>query len=358
MNFCMYNVTTAIKTGGIETFYWEVSKELVKLGHKADIITAKGDYIKYPELNIHQFDFTPRDQILNLGNRFRKWWERVSFFKNAYPYLKKQQYDYLLIRKPLDFFVAYFMKKHNPKLRVIFISGGEDFYGFDKFFAKYIDFMFAVSKSNAKLIQNRYHTKVEVLHNGVNTELFKIDKQAGDSLRKRYNLEDKKVLLSVGRIVGWKGYQLVIEALQELDATYVLIGEGEYLNELKKLVKKYKVEDKVLFLGMIPNIELYKYMNMANLFLQPSTGHEAFGITLVEAMACGLPVVASKNGGMVDIVKDGINGFLFKNGDIKDMIEKIEIGLKYDFRDVRQYVEENFTWEINVAKLLEAVHEI
>jgi len=353
MKFCMYNVTTTIKVGGIETFYWEVSKELEKRGFEVDIVTAKGNFIKYPELNIHQFDYTPRDKIFDLGNRFRKWGERISFFKNAYSYLKTQKYDYLIIRKPLDFFVAYFMKKFNPNLKVIFISGGEDFYGFDKFFSKYVDFMFAVSKENAKIIQNRYQREVKVLHNGVNIELFKKDQNIREELRKKYKIDNQKVLLSVGRIVGWKGYQLVIKAIKDLvDVKYVVIGDGEYLNKLKSLAKDEQIEEKVLFLGSIPNKELYKYMNMADIFIQPSIGHEAFGITIVEAMACGLPVIASYNGGMKDIIKDGENGFFFEVENVKDLREKIIKSINYKFEDVRNYVENNFTWKINVDKLL------
>jgi len=356
MKFCLYNVTTAIKQGGIETFYWEIAKELKKRGIEIELISGQGNFIKYSDIPLKQFDFTSRDKIIDLGNRFRKWGERISFFKNAYPYLKKQNYDYFLIHKPLDFFTAFFMKNINPNLKVIFISGGEDFYGFDKFFSKYIDYMFAVSRDNANIIRTRYKRDVEILHNGVNVELFKKDETIRKELRKKYNLENEKVLISVGRIVGWKGYQLVIKAIKELDVKYVLIGDGEYLNELKKLAKQEKVDNKVLFLGSVSNNELYKYLNMADVFIQPSIGHEAFGITIIEAMACGLPVVASKNGGILDIISDGKNGYLFEVNNIDEMKEKI----KYAFAskiDSRKYVIKNFTWEKSVDKFLSNIKD-
>jgi len=356
MKFCLYNVTTAIKQGGIETFYWEIAKELKKRGIEIELISGQGNFIKYSDIPLKQFDFTSRDKIIDLGNRFRKWGERISFFKNAYPYLKKQNYDYFLIHKPLDFFTAFFMKNINPNLKVIFISGGEDFYGFDKFFSKYIDYMFAVSRDNANIIRTRYKRDVEILHNGVNVELFKKDETIRKELRKKYNLENEKVLISVGRIVGLKGYQLVIKAIKELDVKYVLIGDGEYLNELKKLAKKEKVDNKVLFLGSVSNNELYKYLNMADVFIQPTIGHEAFGIAIIEAMACGLPVVASKNGGILDIISDGKNGYLFEVNNIDEMKEKI----KYAFAskiDSRKYVIKNFTWEKSVDKLLSNIKD-
>ena len=353
MRICLYNVTTAIKIGGIETFYWEIAHELQKREIDVEIISGIGNQIKYPNIPIKMFPFTPREKILNLGNRFKKWGERISFFKNSYPYLKNQYYDFFLIHKPLDFFTAYFIKKANPNIKIIFVSGGEDFYGFDKFFAKYIDYMFAVSKDNAKKIEQRYNRKVNILPNGVDVEKFKPNENYKKLFREKFNIENKRVLISVGRLVGWKGYQLVIEAMQKLDNfIYVVIGEGDYLKELKKLSKKFNVENKVLFLGAIDNKELPKYLNMGDIFIQPSIGHEAFGITIIEAMACNLPVVASKNGGIVDIVKDKKNGYLFEINNIEYMIEKILwIDNNQDILKPREFVKENFTWT-NSANIL------
>ncbi|GAX86808.1 conserved hypothetical protein [Lebetimonas natsushimae] len=357
MKFCMYNVTTAIKTGGIETFYWEVSKELIKKGFETEIISGKGNYIKYQEIPLKMFDFTKRNKVINLGNRFRKWGERISFFKNAYSYLKNQKYDVFLIHKPLDFFSCYFMKKINPNIKTIFISGGEDFYGFDKFFSKYVDYMFAVSKANKEIIENRYKRKVKLLYNGVDIDVFRKDEVVRNEMKKKYNLEDKKVLLSVGRIEGWKGFNLVIEILPELpeEFVYILIGKGKELENLKKLAKKLNVENRVLFLGEIENKELFKYINMADLFIQPSIGHEAFGITLIEAMACGVPVIASRNGGMKEIVKDNENGFLFEINNKQELKEKILKAIDMKF-NTREYVKNNFTWEITVNNLLKGIN--
>ena len=357
VKFCLYNVTTTLKLGGIETFYWEIAKELQNRNIKVEIISGKGNYIKYKDIPLKMFPFTPREKIIDLGNRFKKWGERISFFKNAYPYLKNQQYDFFLIHKPLDFFSAYFIKKIHPNITTIFVSGGEDFYGFDNFFSKYIDHMFAVSRDNAKKIENRYNRKVNILYNGVNVDIFKPNEYYRNFLRKKFNLENKKVLISVGRIVGWKGYQLVIKALKELkDFHYVLIGNGEYLEELKKLSKKLNVEKRILFLGAIENKELWKYLNIGDIFIQPSIGHEAFGITIIEAMACNLPVVASKNGGIKDIIKEGENGYMFEINNIEQMIEKIFLTYKNKNNLLpREYVKTYFTWKNTVSTLLKEV---
>lgn len=359
MKICMYNVTTALKIGGIETYYWEMSKALSVMGYDVEIVCGKGERIKYPDIKIKQFAFTPREKILDLGNRFKKWGERISFFKNAYAYLKQQRYDIFLVHKPFDFFVCFFIKKFSPSTKTVFVSGGEDFYGFDKFFAKYMDKMVAVSKDNAKKIQTRYGKNIAVVPNGVDIDVFRFDMAMRQAMREKFGLEGKKVLVSAGRVVGWKGFQLVIEALCELkDFYYILIGEGGNLENLKNLVNEKNVADKVLFIGAIEHDKLPSYLNMGDIFVQPSIGHEAFGITIIEAMACGLPVVASRNGGIVDIIDDGETGYLFEIGNVTQMIEKIKLCFEAKSpisKNVVSHVMKCFTWQLSAERLLQEV---
>jgi len=249
------------------------------------------------------------------------------------------------------------MKKINPDIKTVFVSGGEDFYGFDKYFARYIDYMFAVSEDNRKIIKKRYKRKVKILHNGVNLENFHFSEIERKRIRKKYKFDDRFVLISIGRVVPLKGFQLVIVALSKLsnDYIYVLIGDGEYLEDLRKLAEKKNVMDKILFLGEKQNNELYKYLSAADVFVQPTIGNEAFGITLLEAMACNLPVIASNNGGMKEIVKNAQNGFLFKNGDVNDLIGKILQIRKTKFIHMREYVKKYFTWQKTVETLIKQI---
>ena len=349
MKICFYNITTTIKTGGIETFNWEMAKVLSK-SHDVEIISGKGEYIKYPEIKYKTFPFTPRDKIIDLGSRFKKFGERVTLFKNSFNYLKNRNYDLVVLSKPLDFFSAYFFKKWGSK--VAFVSGGEDFYGFDKFFVKYVDYMFAVSEDNKKIIENRYKREVKILPNGVNLDLFKKDKFEAQKLKDKLNIKNEKILLSVGRIVALKGFQDVIKVLPKIDnVKYLIIGKGEYLEKLQKLSKELKVENKVIFIGEVNHNELYKYYSMADLFIQPSLTKEAFGITLIEALACEVPLLARNVGGMKEIVKEKENGFLFEN----DLVEKINLALNYKFSNLREYAKQ-YSWDKSVEILLKEVN--
>jgi len=357
MKICFYNVTTANKIGGIETYCWEMARVLNTLGHQVEIISGKGNLIKYPNLSIKLFSFKPRESFPDLGRRFRKLMERLSFLKNAKDYLKRNHFDAFLVFKPFDFVATKFIKRWHPNCLTIFISGGEDFWWFDRWFAKSVDLFVSVSQSNAQIIKSRYKKEVKVIPNGVDTNLFRPKPELRKKMRKLIGIEDKKVILSVGRVVGWKGYQLVIKALKVLpeDWCYILVGEGEYLEKLKGLAKELEVEKRVFFLGAKKNEELPKYYAVGDVFVQPSIGHEAFGITIIEAMACGLPVVGSKSGGIKELIKNGYNGYLFEIGSVKDLVQKVNKALedKETFgTNGRKFVLENFSWEVIAKRFL------
>ena len=139
MKILLYNVTTALKIGGVETFYYSVAKELIK-EHEVIICTGRGKFIpaflKDSSIDLKMFGFCPREKVIKIGNRFRKFIERVSFYFNARKFLESEKFDILVVHKPFDFFVAWALKRHDKNLKAVFVSGGEDFYFFDKFFSK------------------------------------------------------------------------------------------------------------------------------------------------------------------------------------------------------------------------------
>ncbi len=362
MKIAIYNVTTANRIGGIETWCWEIGKWLNKLGCEVHIISGEGDLIKYPELSIFLFPYIQREKFPDLGRRFRKFMERFSFFYYARALLKKEKFDVFIITKPFDFFVAYYVKKINSKCITVFYSGGEDFWYVDKIFKNAIDVWIAVSQSNKEILEKRYNKFVRVIPNGVDIEEFKPDEKKALKIRKKFNLENKKVILSVGRVVGWKGYQNVIKALCEeklKDFVYVIVGDGEYLEELKRLVKFLNLQERVIFLGKKAHYELSGYYLLGDVFIQPSIGYEAFGIVLIEAMACGLPVVGSSSGGIKELIKNGENGYLIDNPlDIEEISKKIF--LAFENRENlgkrgREFVEKNYSWKKIAERFLKEI---
>jgi L-malate glycosyltransferase len=146
--------------------------------------------------------------------------------------------------------------------------------------------------------------KVEVIYNGVDTQKFKpnIDKGTSGTIK----------LISVGRLIPRKGYKYLIEAVKGLDnCELLLIGEGTEKERLQALARKLRV--KVRFLGRVSHQEVAYFLKSADIFVLPSL-NEGMPNSLLEAMACGLPVIATDTGGSIELVKG--NGIVVPKADI------------------------------------------
>lgn len=131
------------------------------------------------------------------------------------------------------------------------------------------------------------------------------------AFRQEKALGDRKVILGVGRMVYYKGFKFVVEALPDLDAELVLIGKGEDSDDLRAQAERLGVADRLHMPGYVSTEELPKYYKAADLFVFPSISPaEAFGIVQVEAMSHGLPIVNTNlPTGVPFVSKDGETGF-------------------------------------------------
>lgn len=137
--------------------------------------------------------------------------------------------------------------------------------------------------------------------------------------------EDDIVLISIGRLVARKGYYYAIEAISKLNnkkVKYLIIGEGPEEKDLKSLIEKYGLEDNVILLGYVSEEKKYQYLSNSDIYLLSSL-HEGFGICLMEAMYCGLPIVSTDHGGQTDFLIDGKNAFLVPIEDSSTLSQKI-----------------------------------
>jgi glycosyltransferase involved in cell wall biosynthesis len=148
---------------------------------------------------------------------------------------------------------------------------------------------------------------------------------------------DPLKLITVGRLVNGKGIDLCLQALQlirdrNLKIQLSIIGDGEEKSSLIEMTKSFGLEDSVAFLGHQPPEVIAEQLSSHHVFLQPSrkAKHgwiEGFGVSITEAMASALPVIASNTGGIPDQVRDGLDGFLVEIDSYKDIAECI---LKYE----------------------------
>jgi len=217
---------------------------------------------------------------------------------------------------------------------------------------------------SAALSKEAAHAMVKIAP-GIDVDHFK-PVEAG-SLRAELGLTNKKVIVSVGRLVHRKGQDHLIESMPAIlkvhpDAHLLLVGKGPYLEYLAKLVAKNGLQDSVSFIGRIQYAELPAYICCGDIFAMPSRSRlmglevEGLGIVYLEASACGLPVIAGKSGGAPDAVIDGTTG-LVVDGTNNDEIAQAAIALLSDPSKAqqmgaagRQWIIDEWRWEIWAQK--------
>lgn len=159
---------------------------------------------------------------------------------------------------------------------------------------------------------------IEIIPNGVDLKRFE-------------NLERKPhdgfVVMTVARLEKVKGIEYLIRAFARLSLpgrlSLIIVGDGSKRDDLEKLAVELGLGEKVKFAGQIPPEGIPEYLTMADCFVLPSL-KEGFGIAILEAMAARVPVIASRVGGILDIVKDGKTGLLVKPGEPEEIAQALD----------------------------------
>ncbi len=280
---------------------------------------------------------------------------RITHFHNRFFY------------NPLDFFLV---KKVGKKLALTLhnsrpegIDPVTDLVGstYDDTVGKMIfekcDYITAVSRDTMeKTLDEEFWAKTKVIYNGVDEKKFN-PKADGSWVRERLEISDEIVVLTVARLVEQKGIKYLIDAVQKLGdypLKLVIKGDGPKKNSLIKRAKKLGIEDKVIFFDeKIPEQDLPGLYTAADMFVLPSL-YEPFGLVVTEAMASGLPVIASRVGGLKEVVTPE-TGFLFEPRNPDDLAGKIALlasdkGLRKNMgRAGRKRILDIFTWD-KIAK--------
>ena len=190
----------------------------------------------------------------------------------------------------------------------------------------------------------------------------------------KYNLDDKKVILTVSRLAPNKGCDTAIEVLPLIlkeipNAVYIIGGTGPSEEELKELVVKMDLEDKVIFTGYIPDEELSSYYNLSDAFLlltreiKDKGNVEGFGMVFIEAGACETPVVGGRTGGTPEAIVDGITGYLVDPLDLEEISEALIKLLTNESRarkmgiEGRKRARKEFRWPQRAKELWGAIRE-
>lgn len=296
---------------------------------------------------------------------------------------KMRHFDVLLLGDGVLGIVGFFTKIVYPKKPVVSVLHGLDLtYSLSlyqslwvKQFLPKLDAYIAVGNETIKVgtAHGLPENKFFFIPNGVNPE-----KHLGEYSRKDLerilgrNLTDKKVLLTSGRLAKRKGVAWfighVLPFLPE-HVLYAVAGGGPDRENILIAIRKSNMTDRVIFLGYVDDTTRDTLFNTADLFIQPNipveNDIEGFGLTVLEATTCRLPVVASRLEGLQDAIKDGENGFLIEPENAPAYVAKINELLTLDPQTrqelgehVREYVVKQYAWSSiagDYAALLEKI---
>jgi phosphatidylinositol alpha-1,6-mannosyltransferase len=216
----------------------------------------------------------------------------------------------------------------------------------------------AISKALSRSSQE----KMVRLAPGIDTDHFSPSKK-NPRIREELGLEDKKIIVSVGRLVHRKGQDFLIDALPIIardvpNVHLLMVGEGPYRTELQKRSKLLDVQDRITFIGRVQYAELPEYICAGDIFAMPSRSRlaglevEGLGIVYLEASACGLPVIGGVSGGAPDAVLEGKTGFSVdgtSSSEIADAVIRLLNDSDLSARlgaHGRQWIVDQWRWEL------------
>jgi len=215
-----------------------------------------------------------------------------------------------------------------------------------------------VSQANKNFILSLglEESQISVIVNGFDEKTFKkINKNIA---REKLGIaSDNKIFLSVGMLIHRKGFNYLIESMRELVKIYpqahlYIIGEGEMHNDLSNMISSFSLQENITLLGFLFHEEINLWMNACDLFVLASL-HEGLPTVVLEALACGKPVVSTAIGGVPEIVRNYEDGLLVEPSNSTELFNALLIGLNTQWDEVKiEQYGRKFTVRKNVKELI------
>lgn len=237
--------------------------------------------------------------------------------------------------------------------------------------------MFSLNSSNkiiavsedlsTKIEQMGINKDITILRNAVDISRFKPSKNM--EMRQNYKIgDDDLLILFIGHLETFKGIFELLDAFYEINKKHtntklMIVGEGHEEQKVRDTVSKLKLEGSIVFTGKVSPETIQNYYQMADIFTLPSYT-EGLPLVVIEAMACGLPVIVSTVGGIPELVKDGKNGFLVPPKDklilekkLEILVDKMELREKFGVKAF-ETVDDEFNIDKKVDKLIKIYQEL
>ena len=336
MKILIYTLEFVPFAGGIATFCYELAVGLSRLGHHVTVVAPRVGELDHEDV----FPFTVkritdhRNRFIRMGLATKMIWQAVA---NVRPDLVLVTQQYALLSVAL--FGRWFPSDTVPVLHGSEIlwharRGGIVRWAVAGLMLRYyrsrelIICGSAYARALAVTTLQIASDKSEVVYYGMRSG-FDPQKHDGGEIRRRLGLDSTAiVLLTVARLVPRKGQDVLIRALPSVirrhpNVVYVCAGEGTYRAHLQAAARFAGVEDHVLFVGRVSDSEKYSYYAACDLFVMLSRRDgdtvEGFGLSFLEAWHASKPVLGGRHGGVVEVIDDGINGFIVEPEDEKEV---------------------------------------
>ena len=370
--------------GGIARVVHDLSKRLIKDGHEVTVVTYKEgnvpDYENDKGVNVYRVN----NYMIN-PNNFIDWIMQLNFnmlAKTTEIINKEGPFDVIHAH---DWLVAYAAKSLKDSFGIPIVStihateAGRNS-GIHDETQRYInDTEWLLTYEATEVIVNSNYMKghvqglfglpfdkISVIPNGINLNNFTgIDRDY--DFRRRFAMDNEKIILYVGRLVYEKGVQHLISAMPKIlenyhDSKLVIAGKGGMIDELKSQVDSMGLSNKVYFTGYLNQKEVQKMYKCADVAVFPST-YEPFGIVALEAMLAGIPTVVSDIGGLNEIVEHGVNGMKSYTGNPNSIADSV-LSLLFDpqlamnvTKNAKNKVKDEFNWQ-KIAQDTHYIYEL
>jgi teichuronic acid biosynthesis glycosyltransferase TuaC len=361
--------------GGIEKVSYEQSKRLTPLGYQIDVLTSKiRGRNQHPAKGIRVFQYSSLNVAERIGvpypilsvEAYKKFTDVISRCDLVHAHGHVYLSSYLAAKVAKKHKKPFILTQHNTFINYQSLLNTLEYLNdlaIGKTVLKTADRIIVVSKKTKQYVLRlgAEKSKTSVIYNGVDIDNFKpVNKMES---RKKVGLpRNRKIILSVRRLVYKNGLGTLIESVPSVarnhpDTLFVVAGKGPSRKLIENRIKELGIQDNIKLSGFVPDELLPTYYGAADYFVLPSASGEGLPLVLLEAMACGLPVLATKVGGTPEIVKHKKTGVLVppRNPEaIAEAMSKLllneELGPAIG-REARRDVEERFSWESNLRQL-------
>lgn len=326
-------IVPELRSGGVERGTVDFAKYLLQQGHGSVVVSAGGALVADLEAAGVQHVTLP----VHKKSLFTMW-RQVGVLTAL---LKKENIDLVHARSRVPAWIAFFACRRAGIPMVTTCHGVYSTHAFSSImgWGKYVIAISHAVSRHMKESFNVPHHRIRLIHRGVNLKEFGLESALPSSgsapssaASSAVSAPAEKIIGIVGRVTPIKGHRVMLKAMARVarvfpEAKLWIIGESprpRYMDELKLLVRKLEIQNNVEFLGTRKDIP--ELMRRMSVLAAPAVGEEAFGRVLIEAGACGVPVIASRIGGIVDVIRSGTDGILIPAGDASALAENL-IGL-------------------------------